>query len=169
MKNNSFFKTFWLSLYLLGVCAVGLMQWRNLEHTKKELHSSSKVVSEFAKKWDKQTGRVFGEEADLNLNVNAIPLEIIVANLAQSGDITRYLTAYPVIKFAKGNLKKADFLKVLPRLREIFFEVINQKSPEEILGKDGISKLKADLVRELNEIMLPLEIEKVYFLSVIVS
>jgi flagellar basal body-associated protein FliL len=168
MKNNSFFKTFWLSLYLLGVCAVGLMQWRTLEQTKKNLKSSKAAVAEFTKKWDKQTGRVFGEAADLNLNVNAIPLEVIVANLSE-GSSSRYLTAYPVIKFVKGNLKKADFEKVLPRVREIFFEVINQKSPEELLEKDGISKLKADLIRELNEVMLPLEIEKIYFLSVVVS
>ena len=168
MKNNSFFKTFWLSLYFLGVCAVGLMQWRNLEQTKKNLNSSKAAILEFTKKWDKQTGRVFGEAADLNLNVNAIPLEVIVANLSE-GQSNRYLTAYPVIKFVKGNLKKADFEKVLPKLREIFFEVINQKSPEELLEKDGITKLKADLIRELNDITLPLEIEKIYFLSVVIS
>ena len=169
MKNNSFFKTLWLSLYILGVCAVGLMQWKNLANTKKELSTSRQIVSAFAKKWDKQTGRVFGEEADLKLNVNAIPLEVIVANLSEGGNITRYLTAYPVIKFVKGNLKKSDFEKVLPRVREIFFEVINQKSPEELLEKGGFSKLKADLLRELNEIVLPLEIEKIYFISVVVS
>ena len=126
------------------------------------------MVSAFAKKWDKQTGRVFDEAIDLKLNVNAFPLEVIIANLSQ-GQSDRYLTAYPVIKFANGKLKKADFENVLPRVREIFFEVINQKSPEELLEKDGISKLKADLIRELNDIVLPLEIEKIYFLSVVVS
>ncbi len=168
MTNNSYFKTVWLSLYLLGVGAVGLMQWRNLENKKKDLNSTRQVVLEFAKKWDKKTGRIFGEEADLKLNVNAYPLEVIVANLSQN-NTTRYLTAYPVVKFIEGKIKKADFEKIIPKIREIFFDVINQKSAEDLLEKDGISKLKGDLLRELNELVLPLEIEKIYFLSVVIS
>lgn len=168
MTNKSIFKTFWLSLYLLGVCAVGLMQWRNLENTKKDFNDTKQVVLEFTKKWDKKTGRVFGQEADLKLNVNAYPLEVIVANLSQD-NTTRYLTAYPVVKFVEGKLKKSDFEKILPKIREIFFDVINQKSAEDLLERDGISRLKVDLLRELNEIILPLEIEKIYFLSLVVS
>lgn len=168
MTNKSIFKTFWLSLYLLGVCAVGLMQWRNLESKKKDLIATKQAVTEFAKKWDKKTGRIFGEEADLKLNVNAYPLEVIVANLSQN-NTTRYLTAYPVVKFVEGKIKKSDFEKILPKIREIFFDVINQKSAEDLLERDGISKLKVDLLRELNEIILPLEIEKIYFLSLVIS
>lgn len=168
MTNKSIFKTFWLSLYLLGICAVGLMQWKNLEYKKKDLNDTKQVVHEFAKKWDKKTGRIFGEEADLKLNVNAFPLEVIVANLSQN-NTTRYLTAYPVVKFVEGKIKKSDFEKILPKIREIFFDVINQKSAEDLLERDGISKLKVDLLRELNEIILPLEIEKIYFLSLVVS
>jgi len=152
----------------LGVGAVGLMQWRNLENTKKDFNDTKQVVLEFTKKWDKKTGRVFGQEADLKLNVNAYPLEVIVANLSQD-NTTRYLTAYPVVKFVEGKLKKSDFEKILPKIREIFFDVINQKSAEDLLERDGISRLKVDLLRELNEIILPLEIEKIYFLSLVVS
>jgi len=168
MKSDSIFKTVFLLLNLVGVSAVGYLQWRNLELKKKYVSASSQIVSDFTKKWDKQTGRTFAKIEDLDLNINAVPLEVIIANLSQN-NTTRYLTAYPVIKFSKGTLKKTELEKALPLIRETFFEVINKKSAEDIMGKNGILNLKEDLLRELNYLNLPLEIEKIYFLSIVVS
>lgn len=168
MNNNSFFKTIVLSLNLIGITVVAVLQWKNITLKKRSIDSRHKIVSEFAQKWDKQTGRTFGERQDLDLNINAVALEVVVANLSQDNN-TRYVTAYPVVKFAKGKLKKSDLAKALPKIREKFFEVINQKSAGDILESDGLTKLKDDLRRELNEINLPLEIEKIYFLSFVVS
>ena len=168
MKNGSFFKTLILSLNLIGICAIGAWQWRHQSHLKKTQIEISKTVTEMANKWDKQTGRIFEEKIDLDLNTNAIPLEVVIANLSQNAN-NRYLTIYPVIKFIKGDLRKSDFEKVLPGIREKFLDVINQKNPNDILEKDGISKLKEELLRELNDLDLPLKIEKIYFSSVVVS
>lgn len=169
MKSDSILKTVFLTLNLIGVTVVGIMQWKNLKLKKNYVDSSKHVIMDFTKKWDKQTGRTFEKIEDLDLNINAIPLEVIIANLSQN-TTTNYLTAYPVIKFAKGTLKKSALEKVLPRIRETFFEVINQKSTEDILGNKGIKNLKEDLLRELNQIVnLPLEIENIYFLSIVVS
>lgn len=168
MKSDSWLKTIFLGLNLIGMSTLGIMQWRNLNLKKKEVDLGVKTVSDFTQKWDKQTGRTFEKIEDLDLNINAIPLEVIIANLSES-TTSNYLTAYPVIKFAKGTLKKSELQKVLPKIRETFFEVINQKSAGDILEKNGILNLKNDLLRELNQINLPLEIEKIYFLSIVVS
>jgi flagellar basal body-associated protein FliL len=167
MQKLSFFKTIFLFLNLLGVCAVCSLGWKGYDQKKKDLVITKKVVSETAQKWDKQTGKTFIQQ-DLKLNVNAYPLEVVVANLAQH-DTTKYLTAYPVVKFVNGKIKKSDYERVLPKIREVFFEVINQKSAVEILEENGISKLKEDLLRELNKLNLPLEVEKIYFSSIVVS
>jgi flagellar basal body-associated protein FliL len=167
MQKLSFFKTIFLFLNILGVCAVCALQWKSFEKRKKDLAFTKNFVSETAKKWDKQTGKIFVQQ-DLKLNENAFPLEVVVANLAQH-DATKYLTAYPVVKFVNGKIKKSDYERVLPKIREVFFEVINQKSAVEILEENGISNLKEDLIRELNKLNLPLEIEKIYFLSIVVS
>jgi flagellar basal body-associated protein FliL len=151
----------------LGVCALGIMQWKNLNFKTKELEISQKVVSKYFQKWDAQTKRTF-VQTDLKLNVNAIPLEVVVANLSQN-DNTLYVSVYPVIKFVNGNLSKEDFEKVLPKIRETFLEVINQKNSQEILKDDGISSLKEDLIKALNQLNLPLEVEKIYFSNFSVS
>jgi flagellar basal body-associated protein FliL len=166
MQKLSFFKTIFLFLNFLGICAVCAVQWISFEQRKKDLVFTKKIVSETAKKWDKQTGKIFDQQ-DLKLKENVFQLEVVVANLARQ-DNSKYLTAYPVIKFVNGKLKKSDFERVLPKIREVFLEVINQKSAVEILEENGISKLKEDLLRELNELSLPLEIEKIYFLSIVV-
>ena len=168
MKNGPIFKTIILSVNLLGVCAIGAWQWHHQSILKKEKAETNQIVSELSNKWDKQTGRIFEEKIDLDLNTNAIPLEVVIANLSQNNN-NRYLTIYPVIKFIKGDLRKSDFEKVLPGIREKFLDVINQKNPNDILEKDGISKLKEELLRELNDLDLPLKIEKIYFSSVVVS
>ncbi|MFI5390472.1 MAG: flagellar basal body-associated FliL family protein [Bacteriovoracales bacterium] len=167
MQKLSFFKTIFLFLNILGVCAVCALGWKNFDKKKNTLLITKKIVSETAQKWDKQTGKTFVEQ-NLKLNVNVFQLEVVVANLAQH-DTTKYLTAYPVIKFVTGRLNKSDYERVLPKIREVIIDVINQKSAVEILEENGISKLKEDLLRELNKLNLPLEIEKIYFTSIIVA
>ncbi len=162
-----YFKTILLTLNLIGLCAVCLMQYRNLNHKMKNLNLAKEEIKEATNIWDKKTGRIFLKQ-DLKLTVNAYPLEIIIANLSQH-DTTKYFTAYPVVKFVEGKLNKSDFEKVLPRIREVIIEVINQKNANDLLEKDGIPNLKKDLIKELNQINLPLKIENIYFLSAIVS
>src|SRR5574343_1235143 len=101
MKSYSILKTVFLSLNLIGVTAVCIMQWKNLELKKNYVYSTKHEVMDLTKKWDKQTGRTFEKIEDLGLNINAIPLEVIIANLSQN-TTTNYLTAYNFLQQGGG-------------------------------------------------------------------
>jgi|GEM_PF-2731562 len=159
-------------LLLLNILALGTIGYFTWEQTKQGLKKTPPkvLVEQFFDKWEEKRGiKQVAQKKEIIKRIS-IPLEVVVANLAQINEDSHYITFYPVLTFRPGNgtLERA-FAAHLPKVRDKLLSVVNSKTKDELLAKNGKMNLKNELKSALNTLNLPYTVDEIFFTGFVVQ
>jgi flagellar FliL protein len=153
-------------LLLVNMIGMGVIAFFQYKFMKME--ASRPDLTALLKEKDSPTGdaEAKSEEKlpDVVKKENLLPLETFTVNLAQGDGPRRYVRLDSVLKMS-DDAKAAEFEARKPQIRDTIISILNAKTPEDLLKKDGKNYLREEIKAAINSFLVDGQVVDVFYIG----
>ena len=155
-------------LMVLNIAAMGTVaffQWRFMDMEAKRPDLTQLLKEQKAGEGE-ASPEASGEQKPTEVvkKENLLPLDSFTANLAQGEGPRRYVRLDAVLKMSE-DAKAPEFEARKPQIRDTIISILNTKSAEDLLKKEGKSYLKEEIKASINSFLVDGKVEDIYYIS----
>ena len=152
-----------LVVNMLGMGAIAFFQYQfmQLEAKRPDLTHLLKEQGDPALSGDAASE---AKETEVVKKENLLPLETFTVNLAQGDGPRRYVRLDAVLKMS-DEAKPAEFEARKPQIRDTIISILNAKTPEDLLKKDGKNYLREEIKAAVNSFLVDGQVVDVFYIG----
>ena len=152
-----------LLVNMIGMGVIAFLQYKFMK-----MEASRPDLTALLKEKDGPTGdaEAKSEEKlpDVVKKENLLPLETFTVNLAQGDGPRRYVRLDSVLKMS-DDAKAAEFEARKPQIRDTIISILNAKTPEDLLKKDGKNYLREEIKAAINSFLVDGQVVDVFYIG----